>query len=48
MNLCNDHHEEVCYECRNCPACDAREEVELHQKEEDRLRKRLRELGEDE
>lgn len=22
MNLCNDGHEEVCYEVRNCPCCD--------------------------
>lgn len=23
MNLCSDNHDEVCYECRNCPACAA-------------------------
>lgn len=22
MNLCNDGHEEVCYEGRKCPACE--------------------------
>lgn len=22
MNLCNDGHEEVCYEGRECPVCD--------------------------
>ena len=22
MNLCSDGHDEVCYEIRNCPACD--------------------------
>jgi hypothetical protein len=22
MNLCSDGHEEVCYEGRNCPACE--------------------------
>lgn len=21
MNLCSDKHDEVCYECRSCPAC---------------------------
>ena len=26
MNLCSDHHEEVCYETRTCPACDAIQE----------------------
>lgn len=23
MNLCSDGHQEVCYEGRNCPACEA-------------------------
>lgn len=23
MNLCSDNHNEVCFETRNCPACDA-------------------------
>lgn len=23
MNLCDDHHQEVCYECRKCPVCEA-------------------------
>ena len=23
MNLCEDGHDEVCYEARNCPACEA-------------------------
>lgn len=22
MNLCDDGHEEVCYECRHCPVCE--------------------------
>ena len=26
MNLCSDHHEEVCYETRTCPACEAIQE----------------------
>lgn len=21
MNFCNDNHDEVCYEVRNCPVC---------------------------
>ena len=32
MNLCNDGHDEVCYESRTCPACEKikglKEEVE--------------------
>jgi len=26
MNLCSDGHEEVCYEARTCPACEAIQE----------------------
>ena len=22
MELCSDGHDEVCYECRNCPLCE--------------------------
>jgi len=28
MYLCNDKHEEVCYESRGCPVCDMRTELE--------------------
>jgi hypothetical protein len=28
MNLCSDGHDEVCYECRFCPACSLREDFE--------------------
>lgn len=27
MNLCNDGHDEICYEGRICPACSVLEEV---------------------
>ena len=26
MNLCSNGHDEVCYESRDCPACEARVE----------------------
>ena len=26
MNLCSDHHDEVCYEAKTCPACEAIQE----------------------
>ena len=33
MNLCEDGHEEVCFEGKNCPACELdeelREEIEI-------------------
>jgi hypothetical protein len=28
MNLCSEHHDEVCYEVRNCPVCDLRKEMD--------------------
>lgn len=27
MNLCNNDHDEVCYEGRNCPACSLNHEI---------------------
>lgn len=48
MNLCNDEHEEVCYEGRNCPACKEREsrlETERDsEKEIERLNEKIDEL----
>ena len=29
MNLCNDRHDEVCYEGRDCPVCDMRNEKQV-------------------
>lgn len=29
MNLCSYGHEEVCYEFRKCPVCEAKEEIKL-------------------
>ena len=28
MDLCSDNHEEVCYEGRNCPVCEMRDEMQ--------------------
>ena len=27
MNLCSDGHDEVCYECRECPVCVIRDDL---------------------
>ena len=27
MNLCDDGHDEVCFEVRNCPCCDKLKEI---------------------
>ena len=29
MNLCSNGHEEVCYECRNCPVCDKMQDIKF-------------------
>ena len=34
MNLCDDGHDEVCYEGKKCPFCTYIEESELEKKEE--------------
>lgn len=41
MNLCSEGHEEVCYECRDCPVCSEKNnllsEIDSMQKDIDRL-----------
>jgi HAMP domain-containing protein len=47
MNLCDSGHEEICYECRNCPLCEANEEIESLEKEVEELKESLEELKKD-
>jgi hypothetical protein len=28
MNLCSEGHDEVCYEGRNCPVCDLKDQLD--------------------
>jgi len=28
MELCSNGHDEVCYDCRECPVCTAQEEID--------------------
>ena len=44
MNLCSDGHGELCYEGRNCPACDIVDEIEKLQLETERLRSEIEHL----
>jgi len=38
MNLCDNDHEEICYEGRNCPCCDIiKEKVEIEKELEEVL-----------
>ena len=46
MNLCNDGHDEVCYEGRNCPACVEIEERKDREKENEKLQAEIDELKE--
>ena len=38
MTLCDDGHEEVCYEGRNCPVCEKMDEIRDREKEIDALK----------
>jgi len=43
---CDCCHQPIAYTCKYCPVCDARREVEEHEKENDELRERVQELEE--
>lgn len=44
MNLCNDGHEEVCYESRNCPACIMKDERDGYEKDIEQAQDTISEL----
>lgn len=48
MNLCSEDHDEICYEGRICPLCDALEDADITQeemqKEIDQLKSELEDL----
>ncbi len=44
MFLCNDKHEEVCYEARYCPVCEKNAEVDRLQLECEKLREEIEDL----
>lgn len=44
MTLCSDGHEEVCFEARDCPACEAVTERDGLAKELDQLREEYSDL----
>lgn len=37
MNLCSDNHPEVCYEQKNCPACELAESIKTLEQEKKTL-----------
>jgi uncharacterized protein Yka (UPF0111/DUF47 family) len=44
MNLCDDGHEEVCYEGRSCPVCEKMDEIRELENEIDRLTRDIEEM----
>jgi len=45
MNLCSDNHEEICHENRNCPLCEAYDQISKLQKEIENLRDEIKEMN---
>ena len=43
MYLCDDKHDEVCYESRNCPVCESTKEIDRLQREIEELQEELKE-----
>lgn len=47
MNLCAHNHEEVCYEGRNCPACEAIADLEAANQTIEAREETIKELNEE-
>lgn len=47
MKLCDDHHEEICYEARYCPMCEKASETDRLEREAEDLRDEIRILKDD-
>lgn len=44
MNLCDDQHEEICFEQRVCPLCEKIKEIENLEKKIDELKQEISEI----
>lgn len=44
MKLCEDNHDEVCFESRNCPVCEKEKEIEALEQKISDMREEVREL----
>jgi peptidoglycan hydrolase CwlO-like protein len=47
MNLCDDDHEEICYESRNCPCCELKKEIKILEEEISEFNKRIKILDDE-
>ena len=45
MNLCDKRHDQICYDGRDCPVCDRREEMDRLEREVERLNALVRQLA---
>lgn len=44
MNLCNDGHDEICYEGRECPACELLKTISNQEDEIGNLKDEVKDL----
>lgn len=44
MNLCDDGHQEVCFEGRNCPACEFKHDLHISEEHNEELKDRIERL----
>lgn len=47
MTLCSDHHDEVCYEGRACPACEFVDKLDAVTAKRNEAEERVKELEEE-
>jgi hypothetical protein len=45
MTICNGHKDEVCYESRECPACEIQNDLDRANKEIEKLESQIEELN---
>ena len=45
MTICTDHNHEVCYESRECPACEIKTELDEAKQEIEKLNEKIEELN---
>ncbi len=48
MYLCNDKHDEICYDQRNCPACELLKKISDQEDKISDLKKEIEKLQEEE
>ena len=44
LHTCDDGHDDVCYEVRDCPVCDKKKDLDAANEEIETLKKKIEEL----